>query len=57
MIVLTTAVEADRTGRMYGAKVDPDEVIGGANSAAAENDSTVAAASRWLRQETRCGAK
>jgi carboxyl-terminal processing protease len=54
MILLTTAVEADRTGRQYGGKVDPDEVVGGENTAAAQTDSTAAAASRWLRSESRC---
>jgi carboxyl-terminal processing protease len=29
MFTLTTAIEADRTGRRYGAKVDPDESVGG----------------------------
>jgi C-terminal processing protease CtpA/Prc len=54
MIVLTTAIEADRTGKTYGQKVDPDEVIAGPNSSAAESDSTAAAAVRWLKQESRC---
>ena len=57
MIVLTTAIEADRTGKTYGQKVDPDEVIAGANSSAAESDSTAAAAVRWLKQESRCSAQ
>jgi hypothetical protein len=57
MIVLTTAIEADRTGKTYGQKVGPDEVIEGANSSAAESDSTAAAAVRWLKQESRCSAQ
>ena len=54
MIVLTTAIEADRTGKTYGQKVDPDEAIVGGNSSAADSDSTAAAAVRWLKQESRC---
>ena len=50
------SIKADRTGREYGGKLDPDEVVGGANAAAAENDATVAAARWWLQQESRCSA-
>jgi carboxyl-terminal processing protease len=54
MIVLTTAIEADRTGREYGDKVDPDEIVPGANDAAADADSTVMAASKWLHARSGC---
>jgi hypothetical protein len=49
MILLTTAVDADRTGRKYGDKVDPDERIEADASAPSESDSTVAAAVKWLK--------
>jgi hypothetical protein len=55
MLVLTTAIEADRTGRRYGHKVDPDEVVPGVNGAARVDDETVAAAVRWLKGATACG--
>jgi carboxyl-terminal processing protease len=54
MVVLTTAIEADRTGREYGGKVDPDELVPGPNNAAADADSTVMAASKWLRAQSSC---
>ena len=38
MIVLTTAIEADRTAKTYGQIVGPDEVVDGANSSAAESE-------------------
>lgn len=47
-IVLTVAVDADRTGRVYGGKLDPDETV---------DDATVLdAASKWLRDSSGCNA-
>lgn len=43
-IALTTAIYADRTGKEYGAKIEPDEVVKG-------EEEVVAAATRWLRCE------
>lgn len=51
-IVLTTAVEADRTGRRYGDKIDPDEPVEATSDA---DDTTISAAARWLRQSSGCG--
>ena len=55
MILLTTAIEADRTGRQYGEKVDPDEIVpaGTAPPSSSIDDATVAAAMAWLRRS--CG--
>lgn len=50
MILLTTAVDADRTGRRYGDKVAPDELVDGA----APNDTALATALQWLRQSSGC---
>jgi Peptidase family S41 len=52
MILLTTAVEADRTGRRYGEKVDPDERV---DAAAGTDDTTLSMAIEWLRQSSGCG--
>ena len=55
MILLTTAVGADRTGKRYGAKIEPDEVVVGLTPAWPGDDSTLAAAVRWLKQSSGCG--
>jgi C-terminal processing protease CtpA/Prc len=52
MILLTTAIEADRTGRRYGEKVDPDERV---DAATGSDDTTLSAATQWLRQSSGCG--
>jgi C-terminal processing protease CtpA/Prc len=55
-ILLTTAIEADRTGKRYGEKVDPDEIVAaptpapGAAPANPTEDATIAAARAWLTQ-------
>jgi carboxyl-terminal processing protease len=54
MIFLTTAVGADRTGRRYGDKIDPDERVDAAASTADVGDTTLSAAARWLRTSTGC---
>jgi C-terminal processing protease CtpA/Prc len=48
MILLTTAVEADRTGRKYGDKIDPDVRVEAGTTAA--GDAVLAAATQWLGQ-------
>ena len=56
MILLTTAIEADRTGKQYGEKVDPDEIIAAPTGASPSNsidDPTMAAAMSWLKRS--CG--
>ena len=54
MIFLTTVIEADRTGKQYGEKVDPDEIAAGAavtgSARGQANDDTMAAATAWLKQ-------
>ena len=52
-ILLTVAIEADRTGKQYGEKVDPDEIVAAPAPGATEPDATIAAATAWLRQS--CG--
>jgi C-terminal processing protease CtpA/Prc len=53
-ILLTTAIEADRTGKRYGEKVDPDEIVAaptptpGATPANPTEDATITAATAWL---------
>jgi len=57
MIVLTTAVGADRTGRRYGTEIEPDEVIDGVEPAWPGDDPTLSAALRWLKQSSGCGTR
>lgn len=48
-LVLTISVDADRTGHVYGGKLDPDAVV---------DDATVVdAASKWLRDSSGCGGQ
>jgi len=51
MLVLTTAVEADRTGKRYGEKITPDEVIPAAASGAAD-DPQMERAVAWLKSQS-----
>lgn len=53
MVVLTVAVEADRTGKRYGEKIDPDEVIP-VSSADGTADPQLARAVAWLRSTPEC---
>ena len=50
-ILLTVAIEADRTGKRYGEKIAPDEVIEASQNTP---DPQVAAAVRWLRAQPTC---
>lgn len=54
MILLTTAVDADRTGKRYGDKVDPDEPVEPVATPTITGDSALAAAVRWLTQSSGC---
>lgn len=54
MILLTTAVDADRTGKRYGDKVDPDERVEPDTTPTMTGDSALAAAVRWLTQSSGC---
>jgi Periplasmic protease len=51
MILLTTAVEADRTGKRYGEKIPPDEVIP-AGTTGATDDPQVDRAVAWLESQS-----
>lgn len=51
MILLTTAVEADRTGKRYGQKLTPDEVIPAAVSGATD-DPQMDRAVEWLKLQS-----
>jgi C-terminal processing protease CtpA/Prc len=54
MILLTTAVDADRTGRRYGDKVEPDETVAANPPSGVGDEPTIAAAIRWLTQASGC---
>ena len=54
IIGLTTATEADRTGRSFGQAVDPDSIVAGSARAAAAGDAAAQAAARWLREQANC---
>jgi carboxyl-terminal processing protease len=51
MILLTVSVEADRTGKRYGDKILPDELI---EAAQGTPDPQIAGAIRWLRAQPTC---
>lgn len=53
MIFLTVSVEADRTGKRYGEKIEPDEVIP-APAPGSSDDTQLARAVAWLGAQT-CG--
>lgn len=55
IILLTTATMADRNGKRYGTRVEPDELIAAA-TASSEEDPTLSAAVKWLRQSPTCNA-
>lgn len=54
MILLTTAVDADRTGKRYGDKIDPDERVDPVAAPTTTGDPALAAAVRWLTQSSGC---
>jgi len=53
LILLTIAVEADRTGKRYGKEITPDETID-APAAGATNDPQLDRAVAWLQSQS-CG--
>jgi carboxyl-terminal processing protease len=54
MILLTTAIEVDRTGKRYGGKVDPDEEHPAAGPG---GDPAMLAARTWLKNASECGKR
>ena len=50
-LLLTTAIEADRTGRRYGDKIEPDQLV---ENDPAKGDGAIEAATRWLRLSSSC---
>lgn len=55
IILLTTATMADRNGKRYGTRVEPDELIAAATGSS-EEDPTLSAAVKWLMQSPTCNA-
>jgi hypothetical protein len=53
-IFLTTAVEADRTGRRFGDKIEPDQRVD--NEPVQAGDTAIEAATQWLRASSMCRA-
>jgi hypothetical protein len=52
-LLLTTAIEADRTGRRYGDKIEPDQLV---ENDPTKGDPAIEAATQWLRASSTCGA-
>lgn len=52
MILLTVSVEADRAGRRYGQRVEPDEAIPAASTA--NSDPQIERAVQWLKSLSSC---
>lgn len=54
-LALAVAVMADRTGRIYGGRIEPDELIPTPDPRTTpETDSALAAASAWLTRSSEC---
>jgi|SoiMethySBSTD1v2_1073268.scaffolds.fasta_scaffold6179691_1 hypothetical protein len=51
MMLITVSVEADRTGRCYGEKIDPDEAI---PEGAPGTDVQLDRAKAWLKSQPAC---
>lgn len=56
MILLTTAIDADRSGRRYGNTIDPDELVENGGNATAI-DATLLAATKWLKESSGCSRR
>lgn len=55
VMAITTAVMADRNGKRYGGKIEPDEVVAaGPKGAPLADDPVVKAAITWLDQQPDC---
>ncbi|WP_137914803.1 S41 family peptidase [Rudaea sp. 3F27F6] len=52
MLALTTVVDMDRDGHVYGGKIEPDETVAPAKQGGA--DETLAAAAAWLVRSPSC---
>ncbi len=52
-LLLTTGIEADRTGRRYGDKIEPDQLVG---NDPANGDLAIEVATQWLRASSTCRA-
>ena len=50
MLLLTTSVYADRTGRLYGGRIEPDVEI--PPRAEGEEDAALQAAIAWLKESS-----
>ena len=54
-LALAVAVMADRTGRIYGGRIEPDELVATSDPRTTpETDSVLAAASAWLTRSSGC---
>jgi carboxyl-terminal processing protease len=53
-LVLTVAIDVDRNGRRYGAKVDPDQRVYGGGSGDPESDEPLFIAKQWIRSVSGC---
>lgn len=53
-LALAVAVMADRTGRVYGGRIEPDELIQEMPGAKAQSDPTAVAARAWLTGRSGC---
>jgi C-terminal processing protease CtpA/Prc len=56
-LILTVTVMADRTGRTYGGRIEPDEPVGGSRSSSGAEDLALAAAVQWLNSLSECAEK
>jgi carboxyl-terminal processing protease len=56
VMALAISVAADRTGRIYGGKVDPDEILSSSDEAMSPDrrDATVTRAAQWLAEMSNC---
>ena len=58
VMFLTTAVDADRTGKIYRSSIDPDEVIhSAARNVDIQSDPAIDAAIAWLKSQRACDSK
>jgi hypothetical protein len=51
LILLTVAVETDRTGKRYGQEISPDEIVP-APATGAPNDPQIDRAIAWLQSQS-----
>ncbi len=56
-LAITTAVMADRRGRVYGERVTPDEIVVSPSHNAASNDEVAVEAAHWLDSQAACGGR